>query len=251
MTSYVETATCARGCARSQGPRFLKVVAVVLSLSASPVLAGPICAGPCTWAPVATAVNPFWNGTSWDGPTAGIGHKLAGQPNLEFLSGGGETSVGFGWSVLFGQLTLANEISDYQNVNRFGWHSMPGSSYWAGAWSGEIFSGSDGAGVTRFISPPIEHIGFWLLSPDFPYLFSSLDTNHFALFRSVVGQTMTYYLGIEDLSGVSDWDYQDLIVTWGEACGDECPSSTVPVPEPGTLILLGTGLLGIARRFRR
>lgn len=59
----------------------------------------------------------------------------------------------------------------------------------------------------------------------------------YALFRRVGLQETTYYLGIEDITrGANDWDYNDYIVSFQQIH---------QVPEPGTLLLLisGVGLL--------
>ena len=66
---------------------------------------------------------------------------------------------------------------------------------------------------------------------------SLLIPRQYALFRLVTDNVTTYYLGIEDITrGNNDWDYNDYIVSFQQ---------THQVPEPGTLLLLvsGVGLL--------
>lgn len=54
-----------------------------------------------------------------------------------------------------------------------------------------------------------------------------------------------YLFAWEDVSGLGDWDYNDLVVM---------VESIEPIPEPGTVLLLGAGLIGLiglGRKFKK
>jgi hypothetical protein len=90
------------------------------------------------------------------------------------------------------------------------------------------------------------------LNPDGdPHLSSTSDFSQFGIglppvvVSSNCAVSTQCYLGWEDLPGnVSDFDYNDLVFA-------EQFTPTTSVPEPGTLALLGSGLLGLAMMRRR
>ena len=64
---------------------------------------------------------------------------------------------------------------------------------------------------------------------------SHSDTHQFAYWES----EQSIVVGVEDLTGPSDWDYNDYVVEFSK-------SSTVP--EPSLLVMLGVAFLTFARR---
>ena len=78
------------------------------------------------------------------------------------------------------------------------------------------------------------------------------------LTASTAGGTASYNLGIYQLTiplGSLGWDINDLGFHWTMTCGNDVIEGGAPVPEPATMFLLGSGLIGLAavgrKKFRK
>lgn len=146
-----------------------------------------------------------------------------------------------------GTATIELENANYRNRNAFGVYS--GHQYI------QIFSGADSVGgeATLNFTELAEtlgtsNFGFYIEGPGGKYFSDSSrnydKTDHLLAY---LGENGELVLGFEDLPGGGDQDYDDLVISVRNSSQG---SSTAPVPEPATLLLVGSGLLGLAS-FRR
>lgn len=143
--------------------------------------------------------------------------------------------------------TVVAERANFKDRNSFGVYS--------GTRMVDLFEGEAEADDTLRVEMATlrsmlgsETFGFYLKSPQ-GWFFSDPVKNvdgleHMVAYRGV----RDLLLGFEDLSGGGDRDFDDFVV---RISGDG--TSAAPVPEPGTLLLLGSGMLGLAfaRKARR
>jgi len=258
---------------------FLVVVALSVPTSASAVTSVVGTAG-CAWQDWASTdlnrnVLPYFDGPSSDpGGFQGVGywmtdtgyfssHPLAATgPGVAYDYWG--TSTGgydqnFYFQAIPASQTVAAiqiEIAGFAGSNVFGWYDTTTMT------RNLLFDGADNSTSRAATFTPSTNYGFYLSVQEggktYTYYTQSSknmnDTNskpvdialqHFVAFQDL-GNSV-YYLGMEDLKGLGDKDYNDMVVKVSVR-------DSHPVPEPSTLLLVGSGLVGLVafrKRFKR
>jgi len=255
--------------------RVVLVAAVALLFVPSIVMADSVLGGGTWlsgWVPNNTG-NPYWANPSFDpnSTAANVGYCMTGGVGCTMIggapgalptyvanttTGAAVTNFWFSNALVSSPVgaTLQVEVAGLASGNTFGWVATDAFGAIVGPLN-TLFPGPAGAGTAvTFSLGSATHYAFWLTSGQGYTFFTTSSANldpfgnplgtnkqHFALFAPNTNNINTvFYLGIEDLPfTAADKDYNDMVV------------KITHVPEPGTLALFGTGLLGIAGVIRR
>ena len=235
----------------------LVVAATVALATSAPASASPVVlAGPDSWntwgvstrmaRTFAPVTQPFWDNPSYDGNgLANVGYFISGRPGSDvphfydsspgaYMPYLGDGSTAFGVN-----FTEPTDISHLFSITA--WNDEFGLFDLATGDQFSLFQAKNTMGRTTTFAPGT--YGFYLVNGKGQTWYSTtLDggRNHFVVFQ---GENR-WYLGVEDATNAtvptSDWDYNDVLVRWAE-----------PVPEVGSMSMLGLALLSLGAARRR
>jgi hypothetical protein len=219
-------------------------------VSNNPCSVGSLANGiPCHLNPAATgtALSAGLTGADFTLDNSGLGFQAWGNDN-------GSADMNFGFEAdpngMAFDFTMLGEFTADWNVNEIGWYELgnPQNRH-------TIFSASAAVGSTAHVTIG-GNFGFYYLNTsgngEMFYTQSVYNTLGATNQQFAAFQRGDYTIvGVEDIfsntisrpwaAGTADYDYNDVMFGFRAAS----------VPEPGTLLLLGMGVAGVAMRRRR